>query len=155
METRSFALIPIQPKLDFMADLEALLNDITFMGIDHGIDSISDDAAPLIPFAITESAPGKRQLQRFLTDQLEQGLEDAKAHVDSLKGNIIRYAIAWDGFVALEGKKWDAIFVESGDTESESGHLMCQRYERKGLLKKKNVPYGNPALIEKIESRIR
>jgi hypothetical protein len=31
---------------------------------------------------------------------------------------------------------------------------MCQRYEKKGFLRKRNVPVGNPALIGKPVSRI-
>ena len=134
---------------------EELLNDITFMAIDHGMESIKDDAAPLIPFAIYFENKGEKKIERFLTERLEDGPDKAKERIDSLCGSISRFAIAWDGYVTIEGKKWDAIIVESGSSDLDSGYLMCQRYERKGLFKKKNLPHGNPALMEKPKSRLR
>ena len=136
-------------------NIETKLNDITFMAIDHGIHSIADGVGPLIPFTIIEKSNGEKVLARFVTERIEDGLGKAKKHIEENKADIERYAIAWDGFVTIEGKKWDAILVESGDKFQDNGYLMCQRYERKGLIKKKNEQFGNPALIEKPISRIK
>jgi hypothetical protein len=141
--------------MDPLEDVETRLNDITFLALDHGMGSITDGGGPLIPFALTENQNGERTLDRFVTERLEQGVERAKQFVDESKDAIDRYAVAWDGFITLEGKKWDAILVEAGDRFQETGYLMCQRYERKGFIRKRNVPVGNPALIGKPLSRIR
>jgi hypothetical protein len=138
-----------------MKDAETLLNDITFMALDHGMNSIEGGAGPLIPFAVTESASGEKSIHRFATDQLEDGLEAAKKHVDGSRGSIVRYAIAWDGFVTINGKKWDAVLVEAGDCQSDTGYLMIQRYEKKGLIRKKNVPHGNAGLAGRPQSRLK
>ena len=138
-----------------MQDTEALLNDVMFMALDHGMKSITDGAGPLIPFAITESNAGERTLNRFVSERIEEGVETAKIHVDKLRGGIVRYAIAWDGYATVQGKKWDAVLVEAGDCDSDAAYLMIQRYEKKGWIRKKNVPYGNPALIDRPPSRLR
>ena len=46
-------------------------------------------------------------------------------------------------------KKWDAVLVEAGEQGGEFGVLLAQRYEKKGILKKRNHPVGNPALVSK------
>src|SRR5437660_10370696 len=141
--------------MDTPQNTEIKLNDVMFLALDHGMDSIDDDSAPLIPMAFIENEKGERTLQRFVTERLEEGVERAKQFVAQNKDSVARYAITWDGFITVQGRKWDAILVEAGDRFQETGYLMCQRYEKKGLLNKKNVPCGNPALIEKPPSRIR
>lgn len=141
--------------MDSQEDVERKLNAITFLAIDHGMGSVSDGCCPMTAFAITEDEEGKRTLDRFITERIEQGVERAKQFVDEKRGTIERYAFAWDGFVTIEGRKWDAILVEAGDRFQDNGYLMCQRYDRKGLIRKKNVPVGNVALIGTPASRIR
>ena len=135
-----------------MAENSIEINDLMFAALDHAVASI-EEAGPLVPFAMTVSNSGDRKLTRFAFEMLEQGLEAAQAHVESEKANIKAYAIAWDGFVTIEGKKWDSIFVEAGELATEQGVLLAQRYEKKGTLKKKNLPAGNPALVERPISR--
>jgi hypothetical protein len=86
-------------------DIEIKLNDITFMAIDHGIRSIAEGDVPLIPFTIIEKIGGERVLSRFVTERIEDGSEKAKKYIEENKAGIERYAIAWDGFVTIEGKK--------------------------------------------------
>jgi hypothetical protein len=68
------------------------------------------------------------------------------------------YAIAWDGFATVEGRKWDAILVEVGEATQRNGKVYAQRYEakEKGLFSKKlrNVAVGEPLLVGAIPSRL-
>lgn len=134
---------------------EVKTNGLAFTALDHAMSSIVDPKGQFIPFCITEDNDGKRNLQRFITEKIEQGHEQAKSHIEKNKNNIIRYAIAWDGYVTIESKKWEAILIESGDKYKDNGNLFCQRYEKTGILSKKTVAFGNPALIEIIKSRIK
>lgn len=136
-----------------MAETSVEMNDLMFAAIDHAIASI-EEAGPLVPFAMTISNNGDKKLFRFALELLEQGLESAQAHVQAEKGSIKAYAIAWDGSITIEGKKWDSVFVEAGELGTEQGVLLAQRYEKRGLPKKKNLPVGNPALIERPISRL-
>jgi hypothetical protein len=127
-----------------------------FLAIDHGFTSIEDGGGPLVPFTMTVDSAGQKKLTRFAMGKLEDGVEAAKNSVAST-GAIAMYAIAWDGFVTLEGRKWGAICVEAGEAQAEFGALFCQRYntEKKGLLRRTcSVRVGNPALIGRPRSRL-
>ncbi len=129
-------------------------NDLMFAALDHGTDSIKEAAGPLIPFVMIITGGGERKLRRFVTDQLEEGVEAARNFVEEEKSDIEIYAIAWDGYLTLEGQKWDAILVEVGERIKEHGILLVQRYEQKGMFKKKTHLVGDPALVEKPASRV-
>ncbi|MGB4075835.1 hypothetical protein [Pseudomonas sp.] len=136
-----------------MSETSVEMNDLMFAALDHAIASI-ENAGPLVPFTMTISKAGDNKLTRFVLEMLEQGLEAAQAHIQNEKENLKTYAIAWDGFVTIEGKKWDSIFVEAGELGTEQGVILSQRYEKKGLFKRKNLPAGNPALVERPTSKL-
>lgn len=129
------------------------LNNLIFTTLDHAI-VIIEDSSPLIPFLISRDHLGEQNLTRFSGELLEEQLKAAQKYVQKEKDNISAYAIAWDGFLNFEGKKWDSILVEAGDNIAKHGILLAQRYENQSLLKKKNKPVGNPALIGRPVSRI-
>ena len=134
---------------------EVKLNDLMFQVLDHAMGSIKDAGGPLIPFSIIEDASGEKKLTRYAADRLEEGEAQAKKNIEEMKASIVRYALAWDGFVTIHGKKWDALLVEAGDKIAPTGILLCQRYQKKGLFRKGVEPVGNPGLLEKPSSRIK
>src|SRR5262245_52001302 len=129
-------------------------NDLMFLALDVGFASIEDCSGPLIPFVIIKKIGGERVMHKFVCEMLEESIQKAKEYIEAEKSNLQIYALAWDGYITLDGKKWDAILVEAGERGTEFGLLMCQRYEKKGLIKRRNHKVGNPVLIEKPESRI-
>lgn len=131
------------------------LNDLMFLALDHAVDSIRDSGGPLTPFSITEDENGKRVLARYAGERLDESEAHGKKKIEEAKAGILRYAFAWDGFVTIDGKKWDAILAEAGDKVAERGMLLCQRYEKEGLTKESVKPFGNPALVDKPSSRIK
>jgi len=137
-----------------MSEYSQELNDIAFLALDHGVSIIEKNQGPLIPFAIVNEKSGEKKLEAFAIEPTGEGLNYAKKHIDENAANIERYAIAWDGYVTIEGTKWDAIFVEAGETLSEDGYIMAQRYEKQGFLKKRQKPIGNPLIVEEIKSRV-
>ena len=132
-------------------------SDFFFLAIDHGFESIQDGSGPLIPFTLTLDREGKRSLTRFAADRLEKGVELAKKSIDDQRQHLKMYAIAWDGYITVDGQKWDGILVEAGEEGKETGLLFCQRYVRKGkswFTRGKNERFGNPALIGHPQSRL-
>ena len=130
--------------------------DLFFLAVDHGFNSIQEGGGPLTPFTMVVRKSGERLLVRFAADSLEEGVEQAKASIRPSE-EIAMYAIALDGFITLEGRKWDAILVEAGESNSKSGVMFCQRYlpAKKGLFR--NAPcerVGNPALVGRPQSRL-
>jgi hypothetical protein len=127
---------------------EIKLNDLMFQVLDQAVAEIRDAGTPLIPFSISETVTEEKTLKRYIADRLEESVEQGKKAIEASKDTILRYAMAWDGFVTIEGKKWDAIVVEAGDKVSETAIVICQRYQDKEII-------GNPALIGKPLSRIK
>jgi hypothetical protein len=132
--------------------------DFFFLAIDHACGSIEDGGGPLIPFVMTVNSDGEKQLQRFVTERLEDGLKHAREYVDVNQDKLDMYAIAWDGYVTIDDERTDAVFVEAGERNDSLGVIFCQRYRevKRGLLQRKKFEsIGNPVLIERPEIRFK
>lgn len=127
---------------------EVKFNDLIFLALDHGFNSIENNSGPLVPFIFVNKEDGTRDLQRFAVNNVEDGVLEARNYINSIINNNIMYAFAYDGFVTTNGKKFDAIVVEGKDNNSGKQIVLAQRYILKGLLKKKNVKIGNPVLLK-------
>lgn len=129
--------------------------EFSFLAIDHGFGSIEDGEGPLVPFVMSVSTQGEKQLTRFVTEELSEG--SSEEHVASHRHELRMYATAWDGYITLDGRKWDALFVEAGESRDPRGVLFCQRYQsgpKKLFRSAKNERVGNPALVDYPPSRI-
>lgn len=132
------------------------LHDLMFKALDHAVFSIADNGETLIPFSLVEDASDRCTLARYAADRIEVGVEAGKKKIEEMKAHIVRYAFAYDGFLTVEGERWEGVFVEAGDKVGEAGILLCQRYTRKkGWFRKGIEPFGNPALVDNPPSRIK
>ena len=138
------------------------LSDLVGKAIDHGIGSIEDAQGPLIPFTLVlQDNPDPRErkltLTRHVGEYLEEGLLAAQTSITPKSGSLM-YALAWDGFVTIDGRKWDAILVEAGDSLNPDGIIFAQRYETRetGFFSKKrrNVTVGDPIKVRATASRL-
>jgi hypothetical protein len=107
------------------------LIDLVFAALDHGVESVKD-GGPLIPFVVTDSAEG-RDLTRFAAETLEEGQEQARRHASSSGAD--RVAVAYDGYLTVEGARSDAVFVEAQERGTASSVLFAQRYRPGGRLR--------------------
>src|SRR5207245_1635274 len=103
---------------------------------------------PLIPFVLSETAEG-REKRRFVTDLLEEGVAEARQFVTESAGETLRYAVAVDGYVTVEGRRWDAVIVEIGERHMAHGHALAQRY-RPRTSRKEMETAGNPAYLGEV-----
>ena len=92
--------------------------------VTHAVDSVRG-GGPLVPFAVTEDAEG-RKMNRFLMETLEDGQEAARQHVRETAA--ARVAVAYDGYLTLDGSRSDAVFVEVCERGAETGLVFAQRY---------------------------
>jgi hypothetical protein len=130
------------------------LASIAFLALDHGIESIKDGADPLIPFVISEQPDGKRKLDRYFADTLEESVARARAAVSALPSSTTAYALAHDGFITIKGTKYDAILVEASERGQGRAVQLAQRY----VPKKPQQNFeriGNAAYAGECESRLR
>lgn len=130
--------------------------DFLWLALDHGFGSIENGGGPLIPFTMTVNVDGARKLTRYASEQLEKGVALAQ---ESIRPDISlrMYAIAWDGFVTMDGKRTDAIIVEAGEKGARLAAVFCQRYlihPRKLFRSAKCERIGRPALIGQPTSRL-
>lgn len=132
---------------------ELEFNDFMFNALDKGFECIADGHRPLAPFIITKNHQRALDVKQFLGD-LQEGLLKAQSFVKNNSTALTMYAIVYDGYLTLQGEKWDGVFVEAGLKTSPFGFLLCQRYELKGLFKKSVFKVGNPCQINQPPSRI-
>lgn len=90
--------------------------------LDHALRSVVPEGGPLVPFALLEGEG--RALHRFVGDLVE-GQQQARDDVRTSAG--ARGAVAWDGYLTVEGQRQDAVFVEASDRGCAS-ILLAQRY---------------------------
>ena len=120
------------------------LGDLIFLALDHGVDSIRQ-GGPLVPFAISDTH-GKRSLNRFVTEPYEKAVSETRASIAKLPPQAHLYAIAYEGFISVDGKKYDAIIVHGAERGKGKAYLLGQRYvPAKGGKLLEAV--GNPAFV--------
>ena len=131
------------------------LLDLAFLALDHGFGSIKDGKSGiLIPFVMFEHAKG-RSLNRYVADTAQESVEHALAAVPGLPPGTSRYAVAFEGYITLEGKRWDAIIVEAGQTGFPQGETFCLRYQKKkGLFARGYETVGNAIHLGSGEQRL-
>jgi hypothetical protein len=134
-------------------EMSEQFSDLVFLALDHGVDSVRSDGGPLIPFVVYEE-DGERKLQRFATERLEKGPEQAREAIAVSPASVTAYALAYDGFITIEDTKFDAIFVEASERGRPAGVRMAQRYKTGESLKSFEM-VGNPALLGECESLLR
>jgi hypothetical protein len=119
------------------------LADLVFAALDHGIESVRE-GGPLVPFTLVDGPDG-RSLARFVAETLEQSVEEARRKLRG-EGTAERGAIAYDGYVTVEGERWDAIFVEGQERGQAASVIFAQRYRPGGRLRKLTT-IGNAAFL--------
>ncbi len=121
---------------------------VAFFALDHAMESVVASGGPLVPFAVVTGSGGISQgdvsIARFPGD-MERGQEEARKHVSDSGASTA--AVAWDGFLTVEGKRSDAVFVEAFEVGDSESVVLAQRYASSGLLRKKVGPVGNATLV--------
>ena len=81
-------------------------------------------------------------------------MEQAKRTARRLGPDVERYAIGYGGYVMVDGKRREAIIIESEEIGAPSGVSYSQPYKKAGLLKKTLKPDGTPGFQGKVERRM-
>lgn len=120
------------------------LMELVFAALDHGIDSVSE-GGPLMPFVLADVDEG-RTLTRFAAERLEEGVAQARSQARE-SPEAKRIAVAYDGYLTVEGERSDAVFVEAQERGAASSVVFAQRYRPGGRFRKLST-IGNAAFIE-------
>ena len=119
------------------------LVEFATLALDHAAASI-EGGGPLVPFAMID-AGGERNLHRFPGD-LEQGQAAARRTVHDTSG-VSLAAVAWDGYLTLDGDRSDAVFVEASEAGADASVVVAQRYRVTGRLRKRGERLGPPTYL--------
>lgn len=133
-----------------MGEPSDALMDLAMIALDHAANSVVDSGGPLVPFALTEQN-GQRSLQRFAVGphdsmDLEESVAAARQAVRDREG-LDGAAVAWDGYLTVEGERTDAVFVEASEARATESIILAQRYGVAGRLRKSLRTIGNPAQV--------
>lgn len=135
--------------------------------IDRAHSPIKDTSGPVIPFALIVDQSGDEKTLLFAVDTLEQAVKEAQTTIDRISRaqagmnsskSIVMYAIAFDGWIAMDGKNWNAILIEAGEAGLRQGFLFCQRYKpfkkKFFLVKAYGELVGKPMIVDRQPSRL-
>ena len=113
------------------------LSDLIFLALDQGITR-AERGGRRVSFVFAERG-GDREMHRFDARDPEAGLAGARETVDHLPRMVLRYAIAHDGFVTLDGERCRAILVEAGERGQPEAYLYAQRYTPRALFRRLRI----------------
>ncbi len=101
------------------------LADLFFLAMERAFTSTEDGGRALSPFTVTVSlGGGEPQVTDFAQDD---GLTLARRSVADAAAGLRLYAIAGEGFIKHEGRRWDAILVEAGEAGQDHAFLFALR----------------------------
>lgn len=103
--------------------------EMVFSAVEEGIETLKVGQG-LIPFALLLTKGGI-VLQRFSDEDVSIAIEGAQKAVSDTDENTLAYTIVYDGQLEIEGKDIDALMVEAGERDSETGWRFVQRYQAK------------------------
>ena len=145
-------LMTTSSKAQSQFDPSQPLGDLIFLALDHGVNSIRE-GGPLVPFAMSNTQ-GKASLNRFVAEPYEKAIAETKASIAKLPPQANLYAIAYDGFITVGGKKYDAIIVHGAERGNGKAYLLAQRY----IPAKEGKPLetvGNPDFVGREDALFR
>ncbi len=134
-----------------MSEISAELQRLGLMALDSAVDSFC--AGENYPRIVVEDDAGEfHTIVLKGTDVVTDAhlVDDARRLVSENFGNASRYAIAYDGYLTLEGVKCDAAFIEAGERGQPEAFILAQRYR----LKKRGrgfVKVGKPVIVAKAD----
>jgi hypothetical protein len=126
-------------------DASEQLLELAFLALDHGAESLEDTKGPLSPFILVENTEGERELRRFVGSTLDEAQQQARARLRELADGD-RVALAYDGYVNIDGTRTDAVIVEAQERSREDSVVFAQRYRRARFSKRPEL-VGNAAFL--------
>ena len=121
-----------------MNDIRPEFQELALKALDLALDCFSaGEHNPFILF-VDESGQGQlvevKDTEGNVNDKLVEMARQMVAETIGTKAQ--RYAIAYDGYITIDGERTDAAFVEAGERGDPEAFLIAQRYRVKKRSKK-------------------
>ncbi|HME19428.1 MAG TPA: hypothetical protein VKF15_06825 [Nitrososphaerales archaeon] len=97
------------------------------------------------PLAVIETPTGQ-YIQGFTGKRLEFEYEEARQALLTAPSDAERYALAWAGYLTLQGIRYETVLVGGGERGKARGATMGQRYKQH-LPEVRFQPIGNPTIL--------
>ncbi|GIF68171.1 hypothetical protein Ais01nite_62060 [Asanoa ishikariensis] len=118
--------------------------DLLFAALDYALENAAIAPEGFVPFAFLDRADGSRDLTRFVADgDLTDSVNAGRAALATVPAGTTAVALAWDGYLTVDGNRSEAVFVEAHQVGLAKSALLSQRYARTDDTVE---PMGNPAL---------
>jgi hypothetical protein len=88
----------------------------------HAVWCVSDGDV-LVPFVAYETPEGNRQMNRLLTERLEDGVDVGKKWMTENPDSAARAVLIYDGFITLNGAKTDALLIIARDFTQDAAEV--------------------------------
>jgi hypothetical protein len=124
------------------------LKEFAVFALGHATASVVPHGGPLVPFAMTDGAPG-RHLTVFEGDMVQA--QEAARRLVRESSDLTLAAVAWDGYLTVDGHRTDAVFVDASDASGQAGVLLAQPYREVGRFRKKTEVVGEVVFVEERE----
>lgn len=112
--------------IDFDSIPETLV-DLIYSALEHGVASVAESGGPLIPFLLVQNGEDIR-IHRFDADELVEGIAAAENFARELEAAPEYFVIAFDGYLTVDDRKDDAIYVKGFAGDERDGYVFAQRY---------------------------
>jgi hypothetical protein len=107
---------------------DAGFDALVYGALEHATECLEGATeGPLLPFAMIVDG-GERSVRHFDAPGYEQTLDGALAFASA--GDYDFWAVAWDGYMTVDGLRTEAVFVRAGGGSQEESLLFAWRYER-------------------------
>ena len=105
--------------------------------IKDALEDLNRTGGPLLPFTVVlvgRGDPREQELRvtRHVGERLEDCVAQAHASIDPVRPELVDvtvYAVVHDGYVTVDGTRWDAILVELGRADIPDAVTHAQRYQ--------------------------
>jgi len=107
------------------------LNDFMFWTLDLVMDHfIKDSVRP--PTLFTED----KKTYRMVTNDGQKAIDEAKSMIPKLGEEVKMYCIVYEGYVTMDGVKYDVVYFEGAERGKGDGMTLAQRFKPKKFLSK-------------------
>lgn len=120
------------------------VENLALQALEHAIGSIDHGSGPLVPFLMVRDGEGVR-IARFVDEDLGRSVASGRDAARGIAANCVT-ALAFDGFLTMDGKRTDAMIVQCADIGAGPTFQFAVRYRVTPQGRVKVI--GEPMLVE-------
>jgi len=101
------------------------------VALNAGLNWISQEGGPIVPFIVTVDDEGERDVRSFLSDEVDISIRRARKAAAERTEAVQAWAVVFNGVVTMPGGPFDAVVADVAARDWSGPHRWLQRYQRK------------------------